>query len=373
MSMVSSSECGSRSDGADEKCIVKPSLRKRLKTQSGETVVTTPWFPDGAVKERTSLGEEVVALHNFMSLTEQEEQQRFLLRSTLQDIIHKSSFGVTVKVYGSAAYGSCLPMSRIDFLVEHFDVLQDFKALLTTLKRHNEDLNVNLSISNGEEAFIRATTKSGLTTNVTFNKGVASTPRKQAAYVRNLFAAFPAARFVFTSIRIVLQQSKCNDAATGGLSSYAVLLMLFHVCLRCSDPADAGLLLTYFFAHFSTMPRYKISPESGVELPLPEGHQTEDQPKSSAPRASDRLFIYCPILGGNIADSCTRVTQVCSVFHNCSVTLAKWHTTKWIGYRGRTPLSCLVAFDSLWARADALHAMSLQEEESNCEEEERAL
>eukprot|EP01065_Artemidia_motanka_P045191 TRINITY_DN6588_c0_g1_i1.p1 TRINITY_DN6588_c0_g1~~TRINITY_DN6588_c0_g1_i1.p1 ORF type:complete len:387 (+),score=119.15 TRINITY_DN6588_c0_g1_i1:81-1241(+) len=315
--------------------------RERRKTATGQTIVTTPWYPQGVLKDEIVLGEEVQALSKLLTLTDEEKTARNICRSTLQEIVRQFWPEGTVKVYGSFAVDMSLPTSALDLVCEGCaDLSTSFTGFVDTLKRMQ--FAVDGTFFSGGEAFVRVTHSAcGVVANVSF-VGTKSLARTSVKQVRKYVAQFPGVPAVFSTVRLILQQSKCNDAKDG-LSSYALLVMIFSVCHSCPQPADPGTLLLHFFRHFSPTETRVASAAGGP------GRLDAATRKTLEPGT---LWVEDPLdAGNNLARDCRRLPQIRSVFHTSTLTLEKWLSEKWSGYRGRTPLSSILAYGELWERA----------------------
>eukprot|EP01061_Rhynchopus_euleeides_P029843 TRINITY_DN4937_c0_g1_i1.p1 TRINITY_DN4937_c0_g1~~TRINITY_DN4937_c0_g1_i1.p1 ORF type:complete len:359 (+),score=146.73 TRINITY_DN4937_c0_g1_i1:235-1311(+) len=296
--------------------------QRRKAEKTDPRVIVTPWFPQGMLKTRLNIQDEVRALHKMLQLTPDENSKRHMARSAIQEIVQNVWPDATVKVYGSFAYGMSLPSSCLDLVCEDCRELQ--QGALQDVFRKMEEAGITVQEWTATEDSAFATVKlasMGCQANISFVLGK-STARKSVAEVRRLIDQFPAVGPVFAVVRLVLQQSRCGDVRTGGLPSYAALVMILHSCYRCKDPSDASLLLMDFFNLYAS---------TGV------------------PSAGEPLFIEDPLCSeNNLAAGCVRMPQIRSMFKNCAMTLEKWTTNKWEGYRGRSPLSSIIAYDNLW-------------------------
>jgi len=317
--------------------------KQRRKTASGQTIVTTPWYPQGVLKDDIILGDEVKALASLLSLADEERAARSLCRGAVQEAVREFWPDGTVKIYGSFAVDLSLPNSALDLVCEgcadlgkHFS---DFVARLPVLQFVVEGTYCVQS-----EGFVRVVHSScGVTANVSF-VGSKSLARKSVSQVKHLLREFPAVSPVFATVRLILQQSKCNDAKDA-LSSYALLIMLFSACRSCQEPGDPGALLLHFFRSFSTRRE-----EPHVVSAAGEPGRLDNETRLSLTPGT--LWVEDPLnASNNLVRDCKRFPQIRSIFHTSSLTLDKWLGDKWSGYRGRTPLSSILAYGDLWDRA----------------------
>ena len=331
-------------------------------------VVATPWYPDGVIRESVTLGGEVGALGRLMQLSQREQSVRHSMRSMLQENATVYWPEATVKVYGGFAYDCSLPDSALDLVCEDCHNLESFEHWVYDIAmRTNLHVDQVFCCAVGSErqgfAKFRDLTQ-GVTANVTFFEN-RSPARAVVAQIRRKLDSCPAVRDVFTAARLVLKQGGLCDAATGGLSSYAILMMVLHAAQHSQNSADAGQLLVDFFSLFAGPFDYIISP-----------HSSEMKPKEGGGPATYDVWVN-DIVGGpssNVAVECTRGADINALCKSCSCTLSKWsfdgasgqayvffflcvqlHYSKFNrrnGFRGRSPLSSILAYESLWDRAE---------------------
>eukprot|EP01062_Namystynia_karyoxenos_P002865 TRINITY_DN10_c0_g1_i1.p1 TRINITY_DN10_c0_g1~~TRINITY_DN10_c0_g1_i1.p1 ORF type:complete len:502 (+),score=146.63 TRINITY_DN10_c0_g1_i1:90-1508(+) len=304
-----------------------PPAPPKRKDASGRTIVTTPWFPQGVAKSGLSLGDEVVALWRLLQLTTDEQAARQNARTALQDAAGAIWPGVTVKVYGSFAYGLSLPHSELDLVCEGCGDLGALGSLLERLEQGGYE--VVGETREGAQALARIRSRSsGVVCSVSFVTG-RSPARRSVQAIRKLLVQFPAVPAVFAVLRLVSQQSRCGDPADGGVPSYAVLVMILHACHGCERPNDPGQLLIEFCRLYG----------------------------AAGTAAQEPLWVEDPITAeNNVVAGCLKLPQARQVLHNCSLALSKWGRSKWDGYRGRSPLSGILAHGQLWARAEVKQA-----------------
>ena len=305
------------------------------------SVVTTPWYPDGAVKEMVTLTDEIEALSRLMELSPKESSARHSIRSALQGEATRWWPDVTVKVYGSFAYVCSLPESGLDLVCEDCGDLRNFESSIYNIAT-NAHLTVehifSCAVGGENQSFCKFRDTQGVTANVTFFEGK-SPARQTVSVVKRKLAQYPAIRDVYTTIRMVFRQSGCTDVGVGGLPSYAILLMLLHVAMKSQKPNDKGQLLVDFFTIFSVQQTIAISAQK----------VTDEKPANS----QSALHVLDFDDQNNVTADCTKTAQVNAVCQACANTLAKWSLDgRFSGYRGRSPLSSILAYDTLWERAE---------------------
>eukprot|EP01064_Diplonema_japonicum_P038326 TRINITY_DN9234_c2_g1_i3.p1 TRINITY_DN9234_c2_g1~~TRINITY_DN9234_c2_g1_i3.p1 ORF type:complete len:351 (+),score=55.92 TRINITY_DN9234_c2_g1_i3:60-1112(+) len=301
-----------------------------------ETIVTTPWYSDGAVKEHVTLSDEVKAFGRLQNLTLVERSGRTALKDNIQQIVSNFWEGSSVLSYGSFANSISIPQSTVDLVVEDCD-LQHFPAFLEQLPVAGFKITTSCATEN--EAFATVT-KEGVTLSlcVAKDKNASVHLHKHTEKLKRIIRKAPAIPPAYAVLRAVLQQTRHNDTATGGLPSYALLLMITFITNMVPEGAaktDPGLLIVEFFHFFgSTPPGVKVCPKTGEFEKCKENLYVSDLIDSSH----------------NTASGCTRYMQIRAQFAQCGMALEKWSSNRWRGYRGRTPLSSILAYGTLWER-----------------------
>ena len=314
--------------------------KSRRVTETGKTIVTTPWYPAGMLKEDIRLCDEVNHLWKLLKLTQGEVSVRNRCRSALHDCVRENWPGVTVKAYGSFAYGLSLPASPLDLVCEG---CEDLDASVNTVSEKVAEMGFKVEgkYVAPTEGFVLI--KAGDVTAYLVFVPVKSRVRQAVTLVRELLGKFPSAAPVYAVVRLLLAQSRCNNSRDGGLCSYALLIMVFHCCY-VTDSKDAGELLYNFLQYFG--------------LPVENVVVSAKQQAEKVIAPGKALVVEDPLdPSNNIAAGCTRMVQIKSVFQTSCMTLKKWQSARWAGYRGRSPLSSILAYGELWDRA------TLQEEE----------
>eukprot|EP01063_Lacrimia_lanifica_P032817 TRINITY_DN5673_c0_g3_i1.p2 TRINITY_DN5673_c0_g3~~TRINITY_DN5673_c0_g3_i1.p2 ORF type:complete len:444 (+),score=144.59 TRINITY_DN5673_c0_g3_i1:61-1392(+) len=297
--------------------------RVTTKRVNGKTLLLTPWYPEGVLKMKVSLDHEVEALGAMLRLTDKEATRRHAVRSMVQESLQCVWGEATVKAYGSFAYGTSAPGSALDLVVEGcgLDQIQDVKSALTRFQESG--IAVESWTQNPDAAFAKLKVPAMCDVVISFVQG-RSSARQNAPQIRQLLKKFPKAKAVYSIVRLVLMQARCAGAAQGGLGSYALLVMVLIACSCAPNPDNAADLLLHFFRV------YTESPSRAAEL-----------------------FVEDPFSPGvNLTDGCKRLMQISAILKNCLISLEKWTpASKKGGFKGRTPLSSILAYEDLWADA----------------------
>lgn len=335
------------------------------KTEAGEVVVLTPWYPGGLPKSGIQLSDEVRDFACFVSLTAQEEAVRHGIVARIKRWVNGIWSDASVYPYGSFACGMSLPTSAVD-------IMADGCGTLTALTQQLAGLGPDLKVCNfitsqsGQSAlpaaFLQVEGPGGVTANVSFVSGQ-SQAQHAVQLCKQWIGEFPAAAHVAAVIRHILAQVKSADVRTGGLSSYCILLMAVHSCRRVVEPTDAGAVLIGFLQEFGQDLRYEteaVSPMSAA--PIPKAH------------GQDQVAVVDPLdPSNNLASGCTRLQPIRAQFQYCLMALKRWEEAKGSaagsqgrttrGYKGRTPLSALISHQPLWARTDLLKQLRIMDQQ----------
>lgn len=325
--------------------------------QQKADVVFTPWFPDGVSYRTIRLAHEMDAFAAFMPLTPEERAKRNSVRTSVQAIVTAMGWGdATVKVYGSFAYGLAIPLSALDLVCENCGPLVDIHKVRTVLSA--QGLDIKSAISCGGDGVLGGFAQVeafGVEANISFIPGE-SLARRTVTLARGWLSEFPAARPVALMLRAVLSQSRCDSPRTGGLSAYAVLAMVIHICQTMPSPIDTEKLLYTFLLMYSEKFDYKncaIDAKSPVAVARPVGTNVDDQ-----------IYVLDPLdATNNIAAGCTRITQIRAQFKYCLSALGKWDPSAYThGYKGRTPLSAVISHR--WVNKQRPHLASAQNDKT---------
>jgi non-canonical poly(A) RNA polymerase PAPD5/7 len=172
------------------------------------------------------LHQEIVEFSRFVAPSPEEETARRDSIARIQSVVQSIWPGATLEVFGSFATGLYLPTSDLDAVILHSgctDIPSGLKALANALTRRNLAKNMQV-ISKARVPIIKfEETESGYSFDISFD--VANGP-EAASNVRALMDSLPPMRPLVTVIKVFLQQRELNEVYSGGLGSYAVLVMV---------------------------------------------------------------------------------------------------------------------------------------------------
>ncbi|KAJ6617419.1 hypothetical protein B0H10DRAFT_2033323 [Mycena sp. CBHHK59/15] len=294
--------------------------------------VLTPWLallpPTTPTSTDQRLHEEIVAYVSYVKPTAQEMTARRTLLDVIQRTLRRRFPDGELKVFGSAATGLCLPTGDMDIAVMTREVIPPTEKkrplfqMSTILKaaRITWDVQVNF------RAKVPIVTFQSLPDYGSFNVdiGINNADGPRAIEVVNAYLAkMPALRSLILVVKAFLAQRNLNNAAHGGLGSYAVTCMcISFLQLNPSKRPQAyidapmesdslGALLTDFMFYY------------GIEFPYATSYisVTEGKllPKASAPwitnKVPDGLAIQCLITPDNdVGKSAGRLEAIRSAF-----------------------------------------------------------
>ncbi|KAG6542519.1 hypothetical protein Mapa_015989 [Marchantia paleacea] len=225
-----------------------------------------PWARTGATHGTwfrspfLQLHQEIVDFCNFVTPTEREQKIRDDAVQRVREVVLSIWPSCQVKVFGSFATGLYLPTSDVDVVIleSGCQVPQDgLKALAKALNRKN--LVKNLQVIGKARVpivkFVEA--DSNIPFDISFD--VANGP-EAADFIREAMINLPPLKPLCMVLKIFLQQRELNEVYTGGIGSYALLVMLLtHLQMHpsrknfnsrgepCPLENNLGVLLVDFF------------------------------------------------------------------------------------------------------------------------------
>eukprot|EP01065_Artemidia_motanka_P018487 TRINITY_DN2179_c0_g1_i1.p1 TRINITY_DN2179_c0_g1~~TRINITY_DN2179_c0_g1_i1.p1 ORF type:complete len:477 (+),score=197.68 TRINITY_DN2179_c0_g1_i1:84-1433(+) len=303
----------------------------------GELTVVTPWFPQGVVKAEVRLADEVQAFYRLNELTREDIAARHLIRSSVQEVVQKIWPGATAKCYGSFAYDLSTPSSHLDLVCEQCGDLSALPVAFPDFCGQTLSLGDFTLAADGQSAHLVAEA-GGVTAKVGFFTRQTSA-RKSVEWVKRQLREHPAAGPVYMVLRALVQQMRL-DASQGGLSSYALLVMVLHAAAAFRGTADLGVLLRKVLQYYSQFDfaTCAVDAESA-------------QPASRGGCGDDEVVVIDPLnRGNNLAAACRKLSAFVTNMRSCEQALQRWDAPQQTqrrrplrSYRGRTPLSAIIS------------------------------
>eukprot|EP01062_Namystynia_karyoxenos_P024168 TRINITY_DN1939_c0_g3_i2.p1 TRINITY_DN1939_c0_g3~~TRINITY_DN1939_c0_g3_i2.p1 ORF type:complete len:474 (+),score=140.52 TRINITY_DN1939_c0_g3_i2:100-1422(+) len=298
--------------------------------------VSTPWFPDGISKQDVTLEAEVAAVAPLLALTPSEARARAEAVACVAAAA-AAQWGpqVTIVPYGSYASGLSAPGSAVDLAVGRCGEAAVTEESIASLAAAVPGARLVAHMADGTgNGFAQVRVPGGaVSLNISFRAADAAHERRSAAAVSKLLAELPHAATAHRVLRQMLAQCGTLDVAKGGMSAYALLVVIANVMRR--DPAAA------------------CSPASAV-LAVCRQHGAQAGP-AGAVIARDLLDPSCNLMAG-----CMKEFAIRTQLQHCFSSFMRWESGALCskaadcGYRGRTPLSGVLSHQTLWPRREAL-------------------
>ncbi|KAK9822646.1 hypothetical protein WJX81_003349 [Elliptochloris bilobata] len=203
------------------------------------------------------LHNEVVEFERFLAPTAEEAAGRAAAVQRISAVVQTIWPSASVQVFGSFATGLYLPTSDLDVVVVGSgcdDVRSALKALANSLVRRSMATNIQI-IAKAKVPIIKFTeVESGFNFDVSLD--VANGP-EAAEIVSKLMIALPPMKPLVLVLKMFLQQRQLNEVYSGGIGSYALLVMVAAFLLlhpsRLDEAApnaaeaNLGILLLDFY------------------------------------------------------------------------------------------------------------------------------
>lgn len=173
-----------------------------------------------------SLGEEIVSFAQWIQPTDQETEARQELATLVEEVVQQMWPSAQVKVFGSSSTGLALPVSDVDFVVHGLDDHLDGSFHLFELSealqgRGMADVRVIASAKVPLIKFVEPASR--LCGDISF--GVRNA-MESVGLVKTYLGEFAAAKPLILVLKTLLHQNSLNVVHTGGLSSYAITLLV---------------------------------------------------------------------------------------------------------------------------------------------------
>ena len=271
-----------------------------------------PIATTGALQQ---LGQEMLSFSHWITLDERELQARRNLIARVQNVVSCTWQNSIAHVFGSSESGLCLPSSDIDFVIYGVDFTHK------TAKSYINELSKALS-ANGLDPYPVLSAK------VPLVKFVDRTSRlcgdvcfcmpnavRSVALVNSYIKKYPVAKPLIFILKVLLRQHKLNSVCNGGLSSYAVTLIVVCYLQLCGcdhvhinfDSVNVGLHMMQFLSFFANHDlSYAFAPGCEQHIAL-----------VSSYHRPGRIEVRDPL------DSTNDVTKGCSVFPTFQLLLAE--------------------------------------------------
>lgn len=172
------------------------------------------------------LHQEIIEFCKYLQPSRSEEQIRKDAIARIQQVIQAIWPSASLQIFGSFAAGLYLPTSDIDAVILDSgcdDIPSGLKALAKSLLRKGMAKNLQV-ISKARVPIIKFEEQpSGYNFDISFD--VANGP-EAAANVRDLMKRLPSMKPLVLVLKVFLHQRQLNEVYSGGLGSYALLVMV---------------------------------------------------------------------------------------------------------------------------------------------------
>ncbi|KAK1416762.1 hypothetical protein QVD17_25878 [Tagetes erecta] len=243
-------------DDNDDRRISTPSLkRSRLETcEEPETSVEAGWFRANCrfKSPMLQLHKEILDFCDFLSPTAEEQVLRSTAVESVSAVIKYIWPNCKVEVFGSFKTGLFLPSSDVDMVIlgSHIQTPQmGLRALSRALSERGVAKKIQV-LGKARVPIIKfVETRSEISFDISFDM---ENGPKAVGYVQDAISKWPPLKPLCLILKVFLQQRKLNEVFSGGIGSYALLVMLIAMLQNSLDnhsfsQYNLGVLLVTFF------------------------------------------------------------------------------------------------------------------------------
>lgn len=213
-----------------------------------------PWAPNGDVHVYKRIRAPMARLHReiadftrFVTPSEEEEQAREAAMKRIEAVMQQIWPSGRLEVFGSFATGMYLPTSDVDAVILGTgcdESKEGLRALAVALARNGVGEQMQL-ITKSKVPIVKLREKaSGIDFDVSFE--VSGGPAA-AEFVRREAERLPLLKPLACVLKLFMQQRDLNEVYTGGLGSYALLVLLISFLKQYPEEKNMGVLLLHFF------------------------------------------------------------------------------------------------------------------------------
>ncbi|CAI9787734.1 unnamed protein product [Fraxinus pennsylvanica] len=198
------------------------------------------------------LHREIIDFCDFLSPTPEEQASRYAAIESVVDVIKHIWPKAKAEVFGSFKTGLYLPSSDVDVVILHSEVRSPQIGLVAlsralSQKRIAKKIQVIAKARIPIIKFVEK--KSGVSFDISFD---VQNGLKSAEYITDAISKWPPLRPLCLILKVFLQQRELNEVYTGGIGSYALLVMLIAMLQsqqdrQASPELNLGVLLVNFF------------------------------------------------------------------------------------------------------------------------------
>ncbi|CAN4087390.1 unnamed protein product [Withania somnifera] len=198
------------------------------------------------------LHKEIIDFCEFLSPTPEEQASRNEAIECVFDVIRYIWPKCKPEVFGSFKTGLYLPTSDVDLVILGSEIRSPqigLQALSRALSQKGVAKKIQV-ISKARVPIVKFVEKrSGISFDISFD--VDNGP-KAAEFIKDAMSSWPPLRPLCLILKVFLQQRELNEVYTGGIGSYALLVMLIAILQnhrngQASAEQNLGILLVNFF------------------------------------------------------------------------------------------------------------------------------
>lgn len=293
----------------------------------------------------TALHYEILEFGRFLAPTDEERAIREKLATTVQNIVKALWPACRIETFGSYATGLYLPSSDIDVCVMESprDGSEEEMEELATAIRSVNGFARKVHVIRARVGLVKIVSRYGnVQCDISFGR---SNGPKNVPIILKYIKDYPALRPLLLVVKYFLQQRSLNEVYTGGLGSYAVLLLVVsHLqTLQQNFPgidANLGDLLTHFFFLYGRMFNFCVA---GIQVGKGK-YYNKVQRYDTKPGETMRFSIEDPNeIENEIGNNSFAASRVRKAFGNAYILLNQWSRENRM--HPMTPLSRIIAPD----------------------------
>ncbi|VDM33572.1 unnamed protein product [Hydatigera taeniaeformis] len=234
------------------------------KSERGECAQDPLWKPEGKVYSPGVVGlhEEIIDFVNYVCPSHEEHWVREIIISKVRNVISSLWTECKVEVFGSFSTGLYLPTSDVDIVLFGKWAQLPLGTLERALKENNFATDIKV-LSKATVPIVKFTdADTGLHVDISFNM---TNSVRAVKFVQMYLEIYPCLRYLVFTLKQFLLLRELNEVWTGGLSSYALILMCISFLQQNAmknesiNSRNLGTLLLEFFEFFGIHFNYKTT------------------------------------------------------------------------------------------------------------------
>lgn len=313
---------------------------------------------------------EILQFEKFVSPTKAEIQARNEVIMTVESITKKLWPHSSLHIFGSVATNLALPSSDVDISImgsPECGSESEFHTLANAV-RSISGFAKRVQVIRAKVPLVKIISRSsGMNCDVSIGtgNGVDNVPR-----IKGFLEQYPALRPLLLVVKCFLRQRGLNDVFTGGLGSYALLLMVVsHLQMAAHNfpkvKANLGTQIQHFFQFYGEMWNPCLT---GIQIRDGGMYYDKFERFGSAPFETLRFSIEDPNdVNNEIARNSFGVLKIRTAFQNASRSLLRWMRDD--ASTSPTPLGAIIftEFDFLKRRRVVIEDLQRQGKSVLCE------